>query len=120
MPRIILVTAYGREEIMRQAEKMGLDGFLIKPVSPSVMFDTIMQAFGQEAPRELRTDTEKELEAAAAETLSGANVLLVEDNEINQQVAMEILSGAGHQGDGGRQRPGGARPGPGARPTMRS
>jgi CheY-like chemotaxis protein len=97
MPRIILVTAYGREEIMRQAEKMGLDGFLIKPVSPSVMFDTIMQAFGQEAPRQLRTDTEKELEAATAETLAGANVLLVEDNEINQQVAMEILTGAGVQ-----------------------
>jgi PAS domain S-box-containing protein len=95
MPRIILVTAYGREEIMRQAERMGLDGFLIKPVSPSVMFDTIMQAFGHDAPRELRTGTEKELEAAAHEKLAGANVLLVEDNEINQQVAMEILSGAG-------------------------
>jgi CheY-like chemotaxis protein len=74
---------------------MGLDGFLIKPVSPSVMFDTIMHAFGQEAPRELHMDTEKELEAAASERLAGANVLLVEDNEINQQVAMEILSGAG-------------------------
>jgi two-component system, sensor histidine kinase and response regulator len=95
MPRIIMVTAYGREEIMRQAEKVGLDGFLIKPVSPSVMFDTIMQAFGQEAPRELRRDTEIELKAAASERLAGANVLLVEDNEINQQVAMEILSGAG-------------------------
>ena len=95
VPRIILVTAYGREEIMRQAERMGLDGFLIKPVSPSVMFDTIMQAFGRDAPRELRTGTEKELEAAAHEKLAGANVLLVEDNEINQQVAMEILSGAG-------------------------
>jgi CheY-like chemotaxis protein len=59
------------------------------------MFDTIMLAFGQEAPRELRTDTEKELEASASEKLAGANVLLVEDNEINQQVAMEILSGAG-------------------------
>jgi CheY-like chemotaxis protein len=95
VPRIILVTAYGREEIMRQAEKMGLDGFLIKPVSPSVMFDTIMQAFGQDATRELRTDTQNEPQAAAVERLAGANVLLVEDNEINQQVAMEILSGAG-------------------------
>ena len=95
MPRIILVTAYGREEIMRQAEKIGLDGFLIKPVSPSVMFDTIMQAFGKEAPRQLRTDGEKKIEAAASEKLAGASVLLVEDNEINQQVAMEILSGAG-------------------------
>jgi len=95
MPRIILVTAYGREEIMRQAEKMGLDGFLIKPVSPSVMFDTIMQAFGKEAPRPLQTGEEKRLEAAASVKLAGASVLLVEDNEINQQVAMEILSGAG-------------------------
>ncbi|HSO59822.1 MAG TPA: response regulator [Desulfobacterales bacterium] len=95
VPRIILVTAYGREEIMRQAEKMGLDGFLIKPVSPSVMFDTVMQAFGKDAPRELRTADVEDIEAAASQRLAGAQVLLVEDNEINQQVAMEILSGAG-------------------------
>ncbi len=54
-----------------------------------------MQAFGKEAPRQLRTDGEKKIEAAASERLAGASVLLVEDNEINQQVAMEILSGAG-------------------------
>jgi two-component system sensor histidine kinase/response regulator len=95
MPRIILVTAYGREEVMRQAEKMGLDGFLIKPVSPSVMFDTVMQAFGKNAPRELRTADVKDLEAAASQRLTGAHVLVAEDNEINQQVAMEILSSAG-------------------------
>jgi PAS domain S-box-containing protein len=95
MPRIVLVTAYGREEILRQAEKIGLDGFLIKPVSPSVMFDTIMQAFGKEAPRQFPAEAEKQLETAASEKLAGASVLLVEDNEINQQVAMEILSGAG-------------------------
>jgi len=94
MPRIIMVTAYGREEIMRQAEKVGLDGFLIKPVSPSVMFDTIMQAFGKEASRVRRANYEKEL-PADSKRLAGASVLLVEDNEINQQVALEILSGAG-------------------------
>jgi PAS domain S-box-containing protein len=95
MPRIVMVTAYGREEIMRQAEKMALDGFLIKPVSPSVMFDTIMQAFGKEALQPRRARDEKGLPATATEGLAGANVLLVEDNEINQQVALEILSGAG-------------------------
>ncbi len=47
IPAIILVTAYGREEIMQRAEQIGLEGFLIKPVSPSVLFDTIMQAFGE-------------------------------------------------------------------------
>ena len=48
IPAIIMVTAYGREEIMRKAEEIGLDGFLLKPVSPSMLFDTIMQAFGKE------------------------------------------------------------------------
>ena len=50
IPTIIMVTAYGREEIMRQAEQIGLEGFLIKPVSASVLFDTIMQAFSREVP----------------------------------------------------------------------
>ena len=48
-PAIILVTAYGREEIMMEAEAAGLNGFLIKPVSPSTMFDTIMQALAKDA-----------------------------------------------------------------------
>jgi two-component system, sensor histidine kinase and response regulator len=95
VPVIILVTAYGRGEIMQQAESAGLDGFLIKPVSPSVMFDTIMQAFGKDAPGALRPVPEKEQVAQALKDLGGARVLLVEDNEINQQVAMEILAGAG-------------------------
>ncbi len=95
VPAIILVTAYGREEIMQQAEAAGLDGFLIKPVSPSVMFDTIMQAFGKDAPRESRLGVDKDQAAVALKGLAGARVLVVEDNEINQQVAMEILAGAG-------------------------
>jgi len=37
IPAVILVTAYGREEIMQQAEQIGLDGFLIKPIGPSVL-----------------------------------------------------------------------------------
>ncbi len=94
-PAIILVTAYGREEILMQAEAAGLDGFLVKPVSPSVMFDTIMQAMAKDVPRAARPVDKKEKEAELLKTLAGARVLLVEDNEINQQVAMEILSGAG-------------------------
>jgi CheY-like chemotaxis protein len=95
IPAIIMVTNYGREEIMHQAEKVGLDGFLIKPVNPSVFFDAIMQAFSEGVPstapafeRRVAAGTE------ARHAIQGARVLLVEDNEINQQVAMEILAGA--------------------------
>jgi PAS domain S-box-containing protein len=93
-PAIILVTAYGREEIMQRAEQIGLDGFLIKPVSPSVLFDTIMQAFGEQMPKSSRL-AERHKETEDLKDIQGAQVLLVEDNEINQQVALEILQGAG-------------------------
>ena len=47
-PRRILVTAYGREEVFHKAEGAGFDGVLIKPVSPSLLFDAALKALGDE------------------------------------------------------------------------
>jgi CheY-like chemotaxis protein/HPt (histidine-containing phosphotransfer) domain-containing protein len=80
---------------MQKAQEIGLDGFLIKPVSASILFDAIMQTFGKAVPETSRAPTGQKQEAVALENLQGARVLLVEDNEINQQVAKEILEGAG-------------------------
>jgi CheY-like chemotaxis protein len=95
IPPIILVTGYGREEVMQQAEEIGLEGFLLKPVSPSMLFDATMQAFGEAVPEISGVVQRKAQEVEALENIQGARVLLVEDNEINQQVAKEILEGAG-------------------------
>jgi CheY-like chemotaxis protein len=95
IPPIILVTAYGREEVMQQAEQVGLEGFLLKPVNSSTLFDSIMQAFGEAVPETSRVAQRQGQEAEALKSIQGARVLLVEDNEINQQVAQEILEGAG-------------------------
>jgi PAS domain S-box-containing protein len=95
IPPIILVTAYGREEIMQKAETVGLEGFLLKPVSPSLMFDTIMQIFGHEAAGPARPAGDGQEKADLPPEAAGARILLVEDNPINRQVAMEILGGAG-------------------------
>jgi CheY-like chemotaxis protein len=94
-PAIVMVSAYGREEILWRAEAAGLDGFLIKPISPSVMFDTILQVLSKDSSREIATTARKEQSTDVLKCLAGARVLIVEDNELNQQVAMEILSGAG-------------------------
>jgi signal transduction histidine kinase/CheY-like chemotaxis protein len=96
-PRIIMVTAYGRQEVMRKAEAAGLEGFLMKPVNPSVMFNTIMEVFGQEVVRGPRNQTGQRLADDTLQKIGGARILLVEDNEINQQVATEILANAGLQ-----------------------
>ena len=105
IPHVIMVTAYGREEVMQNAEKIGLDGFLIKPVSPSVLFDTVMQTYGEQVSETSQLTREQD-KAEAFKQLSGAKILLAEDNEINQQVAKEILEGAGlivSLADDGRQ-----------------
>jgi signal transduction histidine kinase/DNA-binding response OmpR family regulator/HPt (histidine-containing phosphotransfer) domain-containing protein/HAMP domain-containing protein len=95
IPTIIMVTAYGREEIMRQADEIGLEGFLIKPVSASVLFDTIMHAFSREVPASFLPSVSLDRMAQKFQDIRGAWILLVEDNEINQQVARELLEGAG-------------------------
>ena len=94
-PKIIMVTAYGREEIIQQSEDVGLEGFLVKPVNRSLLFDTIMQAFGRESTRSSSPKIEKEKDIEALKGIRGARILLAEDNEINQQVAREILEQAG-------------------------
>jgi ABC-type amino acid transport substrate-binding protein/DNA-binding response OmpR family regulator/HPt (histidine-containing phosphotransfer) domain-containing protein len=95
IPAIVMATAYGREEVMQLAEEVELDGFLLKPVSPSMLFDATMQAFG-EAVTEITGVVQRKVQGVEAlENIQGAQLLLVEDNEINQQVAKEILEGAG-------------------------
>jgi ABC-type amino acid transport substrate-binding protein/DNA-binding response OmpR family regulator len=89
IPAVILITAYGREEVMRQAEVSGLDGFLIKPVSPSTLFDTVIHALKKGGGGKTVSAVDQGLRQ-----LSG-QVLLVEDNPVNQQVAQEILSQMG-------------------------
>ena len=94
-PAVIMLTAYGREEAMKGAEQAGLDGFLIKPVSQSMLLDAIMSAFGKQV---LSARSEARESVAGDESLAllrGAELLVVEDNEINQLVAREILEGAG-------------------------
>ena len=91
-PQIIMVSAYGRESLLQQSEQLGVDGYLVKPVSNSSMFDAVMKAFGKELAGSPQS------RHAAPELpghVIGAHLLVVEDNEINQQVAQEILEAAG-------------------------
>ena len=94
-PRIILVTAYGDEELRKEAVASGLDGFLSKPVTPSTLFDAIVNVFSQkEGPAEAPAHPDDD-PAWIIGRLAGMKLLLVEDNDFNQQVASELLTLAG-------------------------
>ncbi|QDQ24877.1 response regulator [Chitinimonas arctica] len=85
-PRFILVTAFGREDVQAQAESIAVDGFLIKPINHTGLIDLLVPLFEQQR------DNPPALHPVG-ETLrwKGCRVLLVEDNEINQQIALELL-----------------------------
>jgi polar amino acid transport system substrate-binding protein len=94
-PTIIMVTAFGKEEIAEKAKEIGIKAFLNKPVSYSTLFDTIMDVFGKDIRAHQVTAQKGNKHLASLEKVKGAHILLTEDNEINQQVASELLEQAG-------------------------
>ncbi|RPH56212.1 MAG: response regulator, partial [Acidobacteria bacterium] len=97
-PRRVMVTAHSREDVFREADRAGFDGVLVKPVSPSLVFDAALRALGA-AAMSPETDVIRSTRPQTGDLsgLQGARVLLVEDNELNQQVALELLGAAGVQ-----------------------
>jgi signal transduction histidine kinase/DNA-binding response OmpR family regulator len=92
VPTVIMVTAYGREEASEAAGDVSFSSFLTKPVIPSTLLDAVLVSRGHKAVRETRGGTREEETDAAVAKLRGAKVLLVEDNEINQELALELLT----------------------------
>src|SRR5262249_28477980 len=66
-PRLIMVTAYGREEVLKRAEEIGFENVLIKPVTPSMLFDSIAQALGS---GKAATDRPSDSRASATQDLT--------------------------------------------------
>ncbi len=95
IPTVIMVTAYGKEDARKTAEGVNVSNFLTKPVTASTLHDAIMLAMGHEVVSETRTGNRSDQADAAIAKLRGAHVLLVEDNEINQELALELLSSNG-------------------------
>ena len=96
-PAVLMVTAYGRDEVMRQAESLRLQGLLIKPVTESMLFNAMLEVLQQ-------PEGSKPLSQTAAPTtlasnpiqlypeLQGRKVLVVDDNALNREVAAEFLA----------------------------
>ena len=91
----IMVTAHKRDDLMQRAQDTQIEGVLIKPVSPSTLVDSILNAFGKDAMQRPRKKGRQDEYLAAAKAMRGAYLLLVEDNAVNQELALEILTAAG-------------------------
>ena len=99
-PFVLMVTAHRREELVKGAQQLGIRHVLAKPVNSSLLINTMMQLLGIDGPvserAQLLADNTLERQLGP---LRGARILLVEDNEINQLVACEMLRGVGFEVD---------------------
>ncbi len=99
-PQVILVTSLGYNMALNDPWVEGIiAAVLTKPVLPSPLFDVISQIlFGEKITSVNRSEQSESLEERLR-TIGGAKILLVEDNDINQEVAFELLIGAGMRVD---------------------
>jgi signal transduction histidine kinase/DNA-binding response OmpR family regulator/HPt (histidine-containing phosphotransfer) domain-containing protein len=97
IPAVIMVTAYGREEAMGSAHERNveLNSVLTKPVTSASLLEAIGVSLGKGVVVESRSHDRSESYKDAMKALEGSRVLLVEDNDMNQELALELLSQAG-------------------------
>ena len=95
-PHLLMVTAHCREEVLLGAEKVGVEDVLLKPLNSSLLFDALIRILvGEGAEQELARLPVGERIA----NFSSLRVLLVEDNELNREVACGLLQESGLQID---------------------
>jgi two-component system sensor histidine kinase/response regulator len=92
-PVIIMVTAHGREQVLRSAESAGVEALLVKPIAPSLLLEAVTAAFHR-PPTVTRT-----LQPRAQMELAGLHILVAEDNAINQEIIISLLTDAGARVD---------------------
>ncbi|MEE4453675.1 response regulator [Novosphingobium resinovorum] len=93
LPRTLIVTAYGADSLTVNGNAPPFAAVLTKPIAPRALLDTIVDIFAHDAAA--GHAMEAEAAPALAERFRGARVLLVEDNEINREIAIELLAQAG-------------------------
>ncbi|WP_194867910.1 PAS domain-containing hybrid sensor histidine kinase/response regulator [Pseudoalteromonas sp. PPB1] len=81
-----LVTAYGRELGLKDEQKHIISSILLKPINPSSVFDCLQACLAPQ-PQQLNTSC-----PAQDSRLSGLTILVAEDQPVNQEIAVEILS----------------------------
>jgi two-component system sensor histidine kinase/response regulator len=95
-PHLLMATAFGREEVLLGAERAGIEDVLLKPLNPSLLFDAVIRSLGGAG---MAQGFARLPVGEVVPDFSGQRVLLVEDNELNREVACGLLQESGLQID---------------------
>lgn len=99
VPSVLMVTAFGVDTVRQAAKEKLIDGFLLKPINPSILYDTINSILHLGEKRVLDKSKDIDVIENYREALKDSKVLLVEDNDINLELAIELLRDVGIEPD---------------------
>lgn len=96
VPMVVMATAYGMDEAKISAAKGDIGAYLVKPVNSSILYDTLntllIRKQDQENVGDLSTQSDSdEALRSIKQTLGGSHILLVEDNQVNMEIASDLL-----------------------------
>ncbi len=92
-PHMVMVTGYDTDSLLPLAAAVGIEQVLLKPVNPATLAEALMSFYTDEAEsNSVGTDPQGKSLPELVSSIAGSNILLVEDNEINQLVATELLA----------------------------
>ncbi|WNC68080.1 PAS domain S-box protein [Thalassotalea nanhaiensis] len=94
-PTIFMVTAYGREELNMQIDNLNVATILTKPLTTSSLNDAIVDSIGATHSDIQDNNSRRDKSKDAISLLQGADILAVEDNEVNQELIMGLLTNNG-------------------------
>jgi CheY-like chemotaxis protein len=97
LPVVLMITAYDKDEVAKKSREVGIKHVLTKPISPSTLYDTLMDVFGPRRRKKQASKGGRGKEGDMVKSIQGAHILLTEDNEVNQLVASRILRNAGFE-----------------------
>jgi two-component system sensor histidine kinase/response regulator len=94
-PNIVLMSEYGAEAACKEAVSVGIEDVLIKPICASALFDTVVRVLGDTTDAGGLAHVNAGQHFGKLAAIAGSRILVVEDNELNQEVATELLLSAG-------------------------
>ena len=94
-PRLVMATAFGRDELGQKMQAGEADAVLVKPIYAASLHAVLRTALAGEGHRQPQRADDVAPLADSLATITGAHVLLVDDNEFNQYVARELLESVG-------------------------
>ena len=88
-PKTIMITAYSQDDILEQITEIGILNCLTKPVSPSILYETIVDVLN---PNNIKNENMIKKSIIDQKNFDGVKILLAEDNELNQDFAKALLN----------------------------